>query len=384
VAPGLVVEEIPNPAAPGGGEAELSALPDGRAVLSWIEPAAGGQAVRLTIREGGRFGEARTVARKANLFVNWADFPAVAGLRDGTLFAHWLERSGQDKYAYGVRVARSRDLGRTWSEGLVPHSDASPVEHGFVSMAEDAEGRMALVWLDGRAKTATGLFSARLPAEGPATAEVLVEGRVCDCCQTALVRTPRGLLAAFRGRSEGEVRDIAVARYEQGAWTRSEVVAPDQWKIDGCPVNGPALAVDGDRVAVAWFTMAPSPRVRLALSSDAGLHWDAPLDLQEGRPLGRVDMAFLPGGDVLVSFLEQARPAAESGKSGDAGAARLVLRRVGRDGGLGPLAEAAPTSPARTSGFPRLARAGDDVLLAWRDTGEPARIRTALVQSVDR
>jgi hypothetical protein len=382
--PGLVVEEIPNPAAPGGGEAQLSALADGRAVLSWIEPAGAGHAVRLAVREGGRFGEARTIASKANLVVNWADFPAVAGLADGTLFAHWLERSGPDKYAYGVKVARSRDLGRTWSEGLVPHTDQSPVEHGFVSMAEDPEGRMAIVWLDGRAKTATALFSARLGAEGTAAAEEQVDGRVCDCCQTALVRTRLGLLAAFRGRSEGEVRDIAIARHQQGAWTRSEVVAADLWKIDGCPVNGPALAVDGDRVALAWFTMAPSARMRLAVSSDAGLHWDPPIDLQEGRPMGRVDVAFLQGGDVLVSFLEQAKPAAESGKSGEAasaGATRLVLRRVGRDGRLGALVEAAPASPARTSGFPRLERAGRDVLLAWRDTGGPPRIRTAVVRS---
>jgi hypothetical protein len=82
--------------------------------------------------------------------------------------------------------------------------------------------------------------------------------------------------------------------------------------------------------------------------------------------LGRVDLAFLPGGDLVVSFLEQER---------------LVLRRVMRDGGLGPLLDAAPTTPARANGFPRLIRAGGEVLLAWRDTSEPARIRTALVRS---
>ena len=67
--------------------------------------------------------------------------------------------------------------------------------------------------------------------------EERVDGRVCDCCQTALVRTPRGLLTAFRDRSEDEVRDIAVARFENGTWSASQVVAPDGWKIDGCPVN---------------------------------------------------------------------------------------------------------------------------------------------------
>ena len=156
------------------------------------------------------------------------------------------------------------------------------------------------------------------------------------------------------------------------------MVAPDRWKIDGCPVNGPALAVDGERVALAWFTLEPAPRVRLAFSSDGARTWGAPLDVHEGRPLGRVDVAFLPAGDAVVSFLEQARPEdAEEGRRGRAWSCDASTRR-------GPpvrrLTRRRPRSGARSSGFPRLERAGDALLLAWRDTAEPARIRTALVR----
>lgn len=392
--PGVVVEEIPNPTAPGSGEASLVALPDGRALLSWIEPAGGEKAVRLAVREKDAWSEPRTIARGPDFFVNWADFPTLAALPDGTLFAHWLQKNAGEKYSYVVKLSRSKDLGRTWSEAVVPHADTSAVEHGFVSMAEDGAGRMALVWLDGRDKASTALLSTRAGSEGPVGAEERVDGRVCDCCQTALVRTPHGLLAAFRDRSEDEVRDIAIARFENGAWSPSQVVAPDRWKIDGCPVNGPALAVAGERVALAWFTLEPSPRVRLAFSKDGARTWGAPFDVHEGRPLGRVDVAFLPAGDAVVSFLEQARPGATSGvsdaeaKDGQAaggegaprGAVRLVLRRVDAYGHRSALHDAAPTSGARSSGFPRLERAGDALLLAWRDTSEPARIRTAVVR----
>lgn len=372
--PGLVVEEISNPAAAGSGEANLAVLPDGRALLSWIEPSGSEKAIRMAVRERDAWSEARTIARGPDFFVNWADFPALAALPDGTLFAHWLEKSAGEKYSYGVRLSRSADLGRTWSEAIVPHTDRSAVEHGFVSMADDGTGRMALVWLDGREKTATALLSTRAPREGPVGPEERVDGRVCDCCQTALVRTPRGLLTAFRDRSEDEVRDIAVARFENGTWSPPQVVAPDGWKIDGCPVNGPALAVSGEWVALAWFTLAPSPRVRLAFSQDGARTWGTPLDVHEGRPLGRVDVAFLPAGDAVVSFLEQARAETKGG------AVRLVLRRVDAEGRLSAPHDAAPSSGARSSGFPRLERAGDALLLAWRDTGEPARIRTALVR----
>ena len=82
-------------------------------------------------------------------------------------------------------------------------------------------------------------------------------------------------------------------------------------------MNGPALAVVGERVAVAWFTMEPEARVRLALSTDGGASWGSPVDIHEGRPLGRVDVAFRPDGDLAVSFLEQATPAPSSdGMSG--------------------------------------------------------------------
>jgi hypothetical protein len=395
--PGVVVEEIPNPSAPGSGEANLAALPDGRAVLSWIEPADGGNAVRLAVREKEAWSEPRTIARGPDFFVNWADFPTVAALPDGTLFAHWLEKSAGDRHSYGVKLSRSTDQGRTWSDPVVPHTDSSGAEHGFVSMADDGAGRMAVVWLDGRDKATTALLSTRAPREGSVGAEERVDGRVCDCCQTALVRTSRGLLAAFRDRSEDEVRDVAVARFENGSWSASQVVAPDRWKIDGCPVNGPALAVEGERVALAWFTLEPAPRVRLAFSRDGARTWQAPFDVHEGRPLGRVDVAFLPAGDAVVSFLEQPR-AKEAGASGAAtggeagkgegaqggappqGAVRLVLRRVDAAGRRSPLVDAAPTSGARSSGFPRLERAGAALLLAWRDTAEPARIRTALVR----
>ncbi len=264
--PGVVVEEIANPTAPGSGEASLSALPDGRAILSWIEPAGEGNAVRLAVRERDAWSEPRTIARSANFFVNWADFPTVAALGDGTLFAHWLEKNTAGKYSYVVKLARSRDLGRSWSEPLVPHADTSAVEHGFVSMADDGAGRMALVWLDGRDPGGTALLATRAPGEGPVATEERVDGRVCDCCQTALIRTSRGLLAAFRDRSEGEVRDIAISRFEGGAWSPAQVVARDGWRIDGCPVNGPALAVG----RTGW----PSPGSRR--SRRPGCSWPSP------------------------------------------------------------------------------------------------------------
>ena len=36
--------------------------------------------------------------------------------------------------------------------------------------------------------------------------------------------------------------------------TATTAVYNDGWKIAACPVNGPAVAANGKRVALAWFT----------------------------------------------------------------------------------------------------------------------------------
>jgi hypothetical protein len=40
----------------------------------------------------------------------------------------------------------------------------------------------------------------------------------------------------------------------------------------------------------------------------------------------------------------------------------------------------APSSEARSSGFPRIERAGGELVVAWRDSGTPSRVRTAVVE----
>ena len=394
--PAPVVRQLVTPAAPGSSVPSLAATADGRVLLSWVEPRSEGRhTLRFASRPvGGVWSEPLTVAEGKGWFVNWADFPHMAGLDDGTLFAHWLEkRPGGTTYDYDVRVTRSRDAGRSWDPPLSPYRDATAGEHGFVALAPVDAARMGILFLDGReTKHKRGAMTLRFTAlarEAAAEPDTRIDARVCDCCQTALVRTTRGLVAAYRDRSDKEVRDIAVVRLEDGRWSEPVLPAADGWEIHGCPVNGPALAADGDRMALAWFTMAgDAPRVKVAFSGDAGVTWSPPSVVDDGQPIGRVDVVLLPRGtagglagssSAVVSWLEQT----------DAGAS-LRLRRVAEgtnppaSGGAGTASSAslpvAGTSAARSSGFPRMALAGGELVVAWRDASEPARVTTAVVQ----
>jgi hypothetical protein len=354
----------------------LAVAAGGEVLLTWLEPVDSGSdrghRLRVSRLAGDRWTAPATIASGARLFANWADFPGVIQAPDGSLVAHWLERSGGGKYAYGVKLARSQDGGAAWAPigSLHPPDDAS--EHGFVSWIPEGQGVRG-VWLDGRdmkgMSEEQGEMALRTAVVhgGKVSGDERIDGRVCSCCQTDAALAAAGPVIAYRDRSGEEVRDISVVRRTGAGWSKPVRVHADNWKIPGCPVNGPALAAAGRHVAVAWFTAAPpNPRVQVAFSEDGGATFGPALLVDGDKPFGRVDLALDANGDALVSWL------AAGGEGAD-----LRLRRAGTKGRLGPPLTLATTSAARSSGFPRLVRTGGRLLLAWVDDGEPSRLRAA-------
>jgi hypothetical protein len=370
---------LPPPAAAGSGEPNLAVGPDGRVYLSWIEPAAdSAHALRFSVLEGDRWSAPRTIASGRDWFVNWADFPTMAVLPNGRMAAHWLQKSGTGTYAYDVRVAISPDGGVTWSQGVVPHTDGTASEHGFVSMWPAQGDSVALVWLDGRKYGASedehdlsNEMTLRYTTVGPdgrAAPDREIDGRVCDCCQTGMTMTAGGPLVVYRDRSPDEVRDIYVTRMVNGAWTPGRPVHADGWVMPACPVNGPQADADGQRVAVAWFTAADSTEaVKVAFSADGGATFGAPVRVDGGSPAGRVDVQLLEDGAALVSWMER------TGKT----EAEVRIRRVGADGRMGEPRTLTASTSARSTGFPRMVRAGDDLVLTWTGAGKPSSIHAA-------
>jgi hypothetical protein len=381
--PEISVGEVEFSGVAWSGEVSLYGTADGRAVLTWHEPVGEERfALRVAVRSGEGWSEPGTIVESDRFFVNWADFPSLVEFSNGDWIVHWLEKVPGGTYAYHVKLARSSDGGVTWGESFSPHRDDSPTEHGFVSMVSVPGGEVALVWLDGRQMQVEdpeghggldrGDMSIRATTvglDGTLGPDVLLDPRTCECCQTALVRTDRGLVAAYRDRSEVEVRNISVVRYEDGSWTEPSYVADDAWTYPGCPVNGPQLSASGETVAVAWFT-APEQQAKtyVAFSRDAGTTFGAPIQIDDGDPLGRVDIELLPDGSALVVWLERTGVAAE-----------VRARLIRPDGSTGESRMIAESSESRASGFPRTTRLGDTVIVAWTLTGEDGGVRVASV-----
>ncbi|HWP94469.1 MAG TPA: hypothetical protein VNL72_01860 [Gammaproteobacteria bacterium] len=377
------LEMLDAPAGAGSLAPRLAAHPQGGFVLSWLEPVAGrGHALRWARHDTSGWGTVGTVATGEDWFVNWADTPSVYAF-DDVLVAHWLEKSAASTYAYDIRLAISRDDGASWSEPLSPHHDGTPTEHGFVSMFPLAEG-FALVWLDGRETTGGGheahggggaggmtLRAARFDREGRQLDEVLLDDLTCDCCPTDVVLSTDRAFVFYRDRTAEEIRDIQFVAFDGSGWSSPQRVSADGWHIPACPVNGPAAAAAGEKLAVAWFTAAGAmPRLRLAWADVRTLQFDVTSSrLDDGHPLGRVELV-PDGADAVLAFWYES-----VGESG----AELKVRRVAQNGESSPAHTLAAVSAARASGFPQTVRVGEAVYVAWTDVAPDGtkRVRVA-------
>lgn len=376
---GLIVELLPTIAAADSAEPHLSSTSNGAIVMSWLEPEVGGVALKWSQLNSSRWSEPLTVATGNNWFVNWADFPSVSPMNDNLWAAHWLVKRPGGTYAYDVAISISADAGRTWADPITPHEDRTATEHGFVSLFPSANG-VAALWLDGRNMQPSDdghghggmtLRSAIVGVDGDLTGKTIVDELVCDCCQTDVALTASGPVAVYRNRTEDEIRDIYVARIEDGQWQSGVPLAEDGWKIAGCPVNGPAIDAIGQRVATVWFTAAnENTKVRFANSTDSGRTFADAIDIATDRPIGRVDTALLDDGSALVSWL----------RSTGGPNAEILIRHVATDGTLGTAHVVATTAAGRMSGFPQMALRDDDVVIAWTDVeDENTQVQTALV-----
>lgn len=324
-----------------------------------------------------------------------------------------VPRTGQDpavvvtwtaKTAGGTQLlsVRSTDGGQSFTRpAVLPGSEASG-NRGWQATAAGLDGQVMALWLDHRelAMPAGGtamdhsahqhgaaaggetdgveraqrskLFFAQLDDPGGAQA---LTGGVCYCCKTALATAPDGTIyAAWRHVYPGSVRDIAFTSSRDGGRTFSEPVrvSEDSWVLEGCPENGPSMAVDlRQRVHIAWPTLIQEPasaEPTLALfyaESHDGLRFTPRQRLPtEGVPR-HVRIASYSSGSIAMVWEE-----------GSEGTRRVVL-------GLGAPDEDGRVSWRRrvisgdaTATYPVLATIEDGMVIAWvHDTGAGPGVR---------
>ena len=207
--------------------------------------------------------------------------------QDPQITVLWTARAGTTQ----IKTAVSRDGGRSYEASVALQSAGAAGDRGWPALALDKSGNAHAIWLDHRGLAAdraksgraaghqpgaahdgfamaqkSGLFYAST-APGRAGDRQLTAG-VCYCCKTALAAGADGALyAAWRHVYPGSVRDMAFTMSRDGGATFSPLVRvhQDGWNIDGCPDDGPAMAVTGTTVHLVWPTVVSTPRPEGAL-----------------------------------------------------------------------------------------------------------------------
>jgi hypothetical protein len=293
--------------------------------------------------------------------------------------------------------SRSGDGGKTFAKATpVPAGDAAG-NRGWENAAADRNGRVYTVWLDHRelarqddAVAAShhdhAAASAGAKPDGVAMAQRsklyftsldgavaprAITGGVCYCCKTALATAPDGtIFAAWRHVYPGNIRDIAFTMSRDGGRTFAvpQRVSEDKWVLEGCPDDGPAMAVDAtNRVHIVWPTLvtdspAGEPTIALfyAMSGDGKRFMPRRRIPTEGMP-HHPQIAIGSDGSVTIAWDEGAN-----------GQRRVAMVRTTVNAPAGAV-------PARTvindaAVYPVVAATSDATVLAWTSSPGPASV----------
>jgi hypothetical protein len=196
----------------------------------------------------------------------------------------WTAREGSST---SIKLARSVDGGRTFADP-VPLVSGAPGSRGWPALAVGRSGSAHAIWLDHRGMAApatgaskaephtmhtmaagkdsavdaqkSGLYYVSTSLAGAPPAGREIAKGVCYCCKTALAVRGSRLYAAWRHVYPGNLRDIAFTTSSNGGRTFAAPVrvSRDGWEIEGCPDDGPAIAVDNaGLVRIVWPTVIP-------------------------------------------------------------------------------------------------------------------------------
>ena len=337
---------------------------DGALSLSWISSNdEDNTSLHISQFIDEKWTKPQTIAKGSNWFVNWADFPAHA-INGDLILTNYLKKSDSGTYTYDVVLSLHKLTGEKIKEDFILHSDGIKAEHGFVSIISNENQGFYITWLDGRNtlekeidghhKPMTIRF-AEITAVGDVVNETELDSSTCDCCQTSIAVSEKGPVVVYRDRSMKEVRDIYITRRINDVWESPRPVHNDGWIINGCPVNGPKVAVNSNNFAVSWFTVSNGkPTVNLSFSKSNGNSFGSPLKINDHNAIGRVDVAFLNDQEVIVSYIEV-----------DDIGTYLRIKKVSIDGTISAPITISKIDGGRNTGVPQLEIFNNEIFIVW-------------------
>jgi hypothetical protein len=286
----------------------------------------------------------------------------------------------------GTRLvsAKSTDGARTFGPtSTIPGSEGAG-NRGWQSIAVDGAGRVVALWLDHRdgaapkppeksaAAAATGmthdrntmaekskLYFAALDDKTPR----VITASVCYCCKTSLTTGSDGAIyGVWRHVFADNQRDIAYTVSRDSGRTFAPIarVSADGWQFDGCPENGPAIAVDRtQRVHVLWPTppdgKTGTPLALFYATSRDGRTFAPRVRITTGAAAQHAQLAATADGALVAAWDEFVT------------GGRAIRVAVARPAG-GPPTFVTRAIEGATGNYPAIAATSNGAIVAWTKT----------------
>ncbi len=327
---------------------------------------------------------------------------SAASARNVTVFWSKRNEGPQRMRRDAIRMTRSTDGGRTFSPARFAHNPEFSGARGWESLAAGPGEAVHAVWLDGRdaerkmaeAAAHSGMahkgqppqdiYHSTIGSDGRLNESVIATG-VCFCCKTAVAVDARGAVyAAWRHIFPGSMRDIAFAKSTDGGkhFTALVRVSEDKWELNGCPEDGPTLAVDQAGVIhIAWATLVqegePYKALFYATSRDGkAFSARARLPVAAAVTPGHPQLTLIPDGGAAIVWDEVVD-----------GLRRVSFTRVSRAGVFQP---PQILSGDESASNPVIVRPEGGLLVAWtsrsssaKSAADPSLIRVRRISSTD-
>jgi len=228
---------------------------------------AGGHLVLQHSRDGGKTWSLKSTISAESVVASGDERPRINFGTKGEVYVTY-SRPLSKPYTSEVRFIHSEDGGRSFSKPVTVHKDAKIITHGFASTIVDAKGVIYVSWIDKRdqqeAKNggedyagAAQYYAVSLDGGRTFDGDYKIADHSCECCRSAMALNSEGqAVLLWRHVFEPNIRDHATVRLNAtGKLEQIERASFDNWAIDACPHQGPALAFGPDgRRHQTWFT----------------------------------------------------------------------------------------------------------------------------------
>jgi hypothetical protein len=384
----------------------------GRIYLAWASKTSGVERTLYFTTAADRtlaFDEPRVIA-KTGIFKSGGGAPGRGGherrmlpriaIAGDSLLVAWCD-APMDGSSVRMLLSESRDGGQSFGDP-VPVNQSDAARPTFTALAANESGQVVASWLDCRSGPQKVFAAIRPVGSSVFTEEFMVFGGqddkgVCPCCPTeSCVLADSTVLVAYRSQVDG-FRDTWICRRSPGSDRTISTpmpVVPPTWKFDGCPHDGPSLAVSGEWVHVAWMDAHTGrQRTYYGRAKLADMKFDVQ-ELNAAGPgtQGNAKLSIDHAGRLHAvweeSLEDEESPAAEQsksaeGKKGDGGhqhalptgAGRVIMHACSqRADGQFESAKPVSPSPGHFQLRPAIASGPDGLLVsAWMELDESGK-----------